>query len=351
LDELKMKALRTAILGCGKIARRHAEVLTSLEQVNLVGFCDQVVENAQSFNKTFGPGKVFTDHEQMFRDLDLDLLYICLPPYAHTNEVELACRQGVHFLIEKPIALTMDLAYQMAEYVHAGGVKCQVGFMYRHGEAVKRLKETMQTLPARGAELPGANLPGAGLMSARYSCNSLHRDWWRDRSKSGGQLVEQVIHLLDMARFFLGEPCQVYSVQRNLFHHEIEDYTGEDTSATIIHFDSGGIAVIAATNGAIPNRWDYDWRIVLPTITADFTDANHAIFHDTRHDWPSTLTVASEKNLFLAQTLDLLAAIREDRPPAVSIDEGVRSLNLALSAVLSAQQDQPIRIELPGKSN
>jgi predicted dehydrogenase len=334
-----MNALRTAILGCGKIARRHAEVLASLKEVNLVGFCDQAIENARSFNESFGPGKVFTDHEQMFSDLNLDLVYICLPPYAHSNEVKLACQHGVHFLIEKPIALSMELAYQMAEDVHASGVKCQVGFMYRHGEAVKWLKEYMRN----------SLTPEAGFMSARYACNSLHRVWWRDKTKSGGQLVEQVIHLIDMARFFMGEPCQVYSVQRNLFHTEIKDYSGEDTSVTTIKFDSGGIAVIAATNGAIPNRWDYDWRVVLPAITADFTDANHAVVNRTCQDWPSTLTIASEKDLLAAQAQDLISAIREDRKTSVPIEEGVRSLNLALSAVQSAQQDIPIRLELPGK--
>jgi predicted dehydrogenase len=338
MGELKMKTLRTAILGCGKIARRHAEALASLEKVKLVGFCDQAIENAISFNESFGPGEVFNNHEQMFSHLNLDLVYICLPPYAHTNEVELACKHGVHFLIEKPIALSMGQANQMAEHVHASGVKCQVGFMYRHGEAVKWLKEYMRN----------SLTSGAGFMRASYSCNSLHRDWWRDKTKSGGQLVEQVIHLLDMARFFLGEPCQVYSVQRNLFHTGIKDYTGEDTSATTICFESGGIAVIAATNGAIKNRWDYDWRVVLPTLTADFTDANHVVVHNTSQEWTSTLTVASEKDLLVSQALDLISAIREDRPPLVSIEEGVRSLNLALSAVHSAQQDIPIRLELPG---
>ncbi len=308
-----------------------------LKEISLVGFCDQAIENALSFNEAFGPGEVFNNHEQMFGYMDLDLVYICLPPYAHTNEVELACQHGVHFLIEKPIALSMELAKQMAEYVRASGVKCQVGFMYRHGDAVKWLKDHMRRSMA----------PEAGFMIARYACNSLHRDWWRDKTKSGGQLVEQVIHLLDMARFFLGEPCQVYSVQRNLFHTGIKDYTGEDTSATTISFESGGIAVISATNGAIQNRWDYDWRVVLPTITADFTDANHALIHKTNQVWASTLTVASEKDLLMAQALDLITAIREDRTPSVPIEEGVRSLNLALGAVHSAQQDIPIRLELP----
>jgi predicted dehydrogenase len=331
-----MKPLRTAILGCGKIARRHAEALSSIKDISLIGFCDQVIENALSFNESFGPGEVFNNHEEMFSRLDLNLVYICLPPFAHTNEVELACQHGVHFLIEKPIALSMDLASQMADHVHASGVKSQVGFMYRYGDAVKWLKAHMRS----------SIVPEAGFMTARYACNSLHRDWWRDKTKSGGQLVEQVSHLLDMARFLLGEPCQVYSVQRNLFHSGVNDYTGEDTSATTIIFESGGIAVISATNGAIQNHWDYDWRVVLPTLTADFTDANHAVVHKTGQNWASTLTVASERDLLLAQALDLISAIREDRSPLVPIEEGVRSLNLALSAVYSAQQDIPIRIEL-----
>jgi len=324
--------LRTAIIGCGKIARRHADTLTGREDVRLVGFCDQILDNAIAFEKSYGPGKVFTDHAKMFQELDLDLVYICLPPYAHTNEVELACQYGIHFLIEKPIALSKDKAQQMAEHVNSSGVKCQVGFMYRHGEAVNWLKDYMGNL------VPNYK----GFMSARYSCNSLHRPWWRDKNKSGGQLVEQVIHILDLTRFFLGEPSRVFSVQDNLFHQGVDDYTVEDASVTTIQFKSGSIAVISATNGAIPNRWDYDWRIVLPTMTADFTDANQAVVYNTGQAWSSKINLTAEKDLFLAQTEDLLSAIREDRPPAVPIEEGVRSLNLALSAALSAQRGIPI---------
>lgn len=329
-----MKLLKTAFIGCGKIAKRHIETLTAREDVSLVGFCDQNLENAVEFEKAYGPGKVFTDHEVMFHEQDLDLVYICLPPYAHTNEVELACKYGIHFLIEKPIALSIEQALQMAAHVHASGVKTQVGFMYRHGEAANWLKNIMTT----------AEPPSKGFMSARYSCNALHRWWWRDKDRSGGQLVEQVIHILDMTRFFLGEPRRVFSIQDNLFHQEIEDYTVEDVSVTTIQFKSGSIAVISATNGAIPNRWDYDWRIVLPTVTADFTDANQAVAHNTANSWSGKIHITSEKDLFLAQTEDLLSAIHEDGPTAVPIEEGVRSLNLALSAALSAERGVPVDI-------
>jgi len=327
-----MTPLRTGILGCGRIAQRHATILAGLEDVSLVAFCDENPANAQQFRQQFGRGEVYADAETMFEQAGLDLVYICLPPYAHSNEVALACQHKVHFLIEKPIALTMELAKQMEAQVKTAGVKTQVGFMYRHGEAALWLKRYM-------AEM---HPPARGFMMGRYACNSLHRPWWRDRARSGGQLVEQVIHIVDLARFYLGEPVEVYSVQDNLFHRHVPDYTVEDVSVTIIRFDTGSIATISATNGAIPGRWDCDWRLVLPGLTADFQDPNHAVFHQTSQTWPSAVTVAAEKDMYLAQTLDLLAAIRDDRPTAVPIEEGVRSLGLALAATRSATTGAPV---------
>jgi predicted dehydrogenase len=331
-----MTSLRTAFIGCGGFARRHAAILARLDDVQLVGFCNRGLDKAEAFNQVYAGGraKTYTDYEVMFAELDLDLVYICLPPYAHGREVELACEHGVHFLIEKPIALSLQLAESMAAQVTASRVKSQVGFMYRFGEAARQLRQRRP---------PGGQ---AGFMVARYACNSLHRPWWRDRSLSGGQLVEQAIHLLDLTRFFLGEPVQVFSMQDNLFHGQVEGYTSDDSSGTVIRFVSGGLAVLAATNGAIPNRWDYDWRLMLPGLTADFADANHAVFHDTRPADPGATvpaeTVAADTDLYLAETLDLLSAIRDNRPTAVPIEEGLRTLRLALAASQSAQQSHPI---------
>lgn len=333
-----MQPLHTAIIGCGHFAHRHAERLASLEDVQLVGFCDRALENAVAYNQKYADGQaqVYADYEKMYEELDLDLVYICLAPFAHGNEVELACERGVHFLIEKPIALTMEKARAMAEAVKKSGVKSQVGFMYRYGEAVQQLKAYM------------GETDGKGFINARFFCNALHSWWWRDKSKSGGQLVEQIIHLLDLARFFLGEPVRVYSMQENLFHQNVEDYTVEDASGTVVRFESGGMAVFVASNGAIPKRWDYDLRVILPDLTADFEDANHAVFHHTDQEWPSTTTITSEKDVYLAETLDLLAAIREDRPTAVPIEEGVNSLRFGLAAAQSAEQDAPVDVSALG---
>ncbi|MHB0858685.1 MAG: Gfo/Idh/MocA family protein [Anaerolineae bacterium] len=332
------KPYRAAIVGCGHFARKsHAACLAALPSMQLVGFCDQQIENAVAFNQQFagGTAQVYASAEELFGQVDLDIVHICLPPFAHSNEVELACRHGVHFLIEKPIALTLDLAWKMVEQVRESGVKSQVGFMWRHGQAVRQVREYLRTHEG------GAG----GYISARYFCHALHRPWWRDRSKSGGQLVEQIIHLLDLTRYLLGEPVRVYSMQDNLFHRDLEDYTAEDASGTVIRFASGGIAVVAATNGAIPNRWESDVRICLPGLTADLVDANNGVLHHTNGDLPATM-VAGESDLYLAETLDLLAAICDDRPTAAPIEEGFRSLRLALAAARSAELDAPVDIPL-----
>jgi predicted dehydrogenase len=331
-----MRPLRTAIIGCGNFAHRHAERLAELEDVQLVGFCDRAIEKAAVYNQRYADdqAQIYEDYERMYEALDLDLVYICLPPFAHDREVELACQHGIHLFIEKPIALTMDLAESMGRWVAESGVKSQVGFMYRHGEAVRWLE----------AYVHDVGVADRGFLTACYFCNSLHSGWWRDRSKSGGQLVEQVIHLFDLARFLLGEPARIYSMQENLFHRDVEGYTVEDASGTVVRFESGSMAVFAATNGAIPNRWEYDLRVMLPGLTADFENENRAVFHHTAGAWPTMTSIGSEKDVHLAETLDLLAAIREDRPTAVPIEEGVRSLRFVLAAAESAERDAPVDV-------
>jgi len=333
-----MKQLRTGIIGCGHFARKHAAHLKAIEAINLVGFCDRDLERAMQYNQEFARGnaRIFADYQEMFSIMDLDLVYICLPPFAHENEVELACKHGVNILIEKPITLDMKLADSMAKHVHESGVKCQVGFMYRFGKAALEFRRYLQETKSEPK----------GFMIGQYACNSLHSNWWRSFEHSGGQLVEQVIHLLDMSRFFFGEPVRVYSVQENLFHKEIEDYTIEDVSSTVIQFKSGSVATINATNGAIPNRWDYDWRLVTQEMTADFKDSNNAtIFHTAKEGTPTSV-INSDRDLYYAETMDLLDAILNDRDTFVPIDEGVRSLNLALSSTLSAQKKTPVDIAI-----
>jgi len=328
--------LKTAIFGCGGFAHRHAGNLAAHpDKFELVAFCDRHVERAQAFSDRYTAGRaaIFTDHHELFDRVALDLCVICLPPYGHSDEVERAAARGIHLLIEKPIALTAEHAWRMVEAAERSGIKTQVGFMFRFGAAIEHL---------RGL-LDAGRVGPVGLMAARYFCNALHAAWWRDRSKSGGQLVEQVIHMVDLMRYVMGEPASVYSLQNNLFHRHMPDYTVEDVSGTVIGFRNGGIGVIYATNGAIPGRWINDYRVVAAGVTAEFNDANHATFTYTDGPELRSETVASEEGYHLRELLDLYTAVVEDRSTRTPIREGALSLELALAARRSAETGAPVR--------
>lgn len=332
-----MKRLRTGILGCGSFANWHAQNLINLpEEIDLIAFCNHHEKGAREFSEKYagGKGSIFTDHREMFEAAGLDLVVICLPPFAHSDEVELAAQHGVHIFIEKPIALSSEHAWRMVEAAEKARVKTQIGFMFRFGAAIERLKELMTS----------GEIGPVGLMSARYFCNSLHAPWWRIRSKSGGQLVEQVIHMVDLMRYLMGDAISVYSRQENLFHRDVQDYTVEDVSATVFGFRGGAMGVVYATNGAIPGKWINDYRLVSQKLTVEFTNANNAVFHFTAETPVRTETITSDKNIHLAELQDLLTAIRMDGQTRTPMREGAKSLDMALAATQSAETHQEVSL-------
>lgn len=328
-----MKPLRTAILGCGGFAQRHAQVLKQLgSEVELVACCDRNAWKAQALSGQYSAGRaqVFTHPTEMLDSTDLDILIVCLPPYGHTDEVEQAARRGIHLLVEKPIALTQEKAWQMVEASEQAGIQTQAGFMYRFGEALEYLQ--------------GLDTGPIGLFSARYFCNALHAPWWRDKEKSGGQLVEQVIHMFDLMRYLMGEPRTVYAKQANLFHQNTPGYTIEDVSATIVTFANGGLGVVYASNGAIPGQWIKDFKLVAQNLTAEFGDTNQARFFFTAGPEVTTHTLQSGRDLYLAQMQDLIRAIRTGGPTRTPLREGAKSLELVLAARTSAESGTEVRL-------
>jgi len=332
-----MTRMRVGILGCGGIANAHANVLAGLpEMAELVAFCDVELPRAEAFNERYasGNGMVFSSHTEMYEKAELDVVWICLPPFAHTDEVEAAAERGIHIFIEKPIALSMEKANSMVDAVAKHGVRSQVGFMSRFGEAARTVRRMIQD--------GSAGAPG--LMVAKYFCNSLHSPWWRDRSKSGGQVVEQIIHTFDLTRFFLGEPDSVFCRMDNLFHRDVDGFTSEDVSGTVITFRGGAIATVAGTDGAIPGQWINQYELVTRNLTAYFTDPNNATIHFTDKPWASKCVVSSDKHLFRAEAVDLFEAIRDGREATTPIQEGAKTLALVLAASRSGDTGEIVRL-------
>lgn len=321
-----MTKLRAGILGNGGIAARHAASIAKLpETMELVAVCGRDASRVGAFTAQHG-GRPFTDLDAML-DAGIDLMIDTAPPFSRGGEAERAAQAGVHLLVEKPIAL--DLAAGEAMVRAASGVTAAIGFMYRHGDAV-RSWQAAATGPV-------------GLMTGSYHCNALHAPWWRERAKSGGQVLEQLIHIIDLVRVFVGEPDTVYTRKANLFHRDVPGYDVEDVSAIVFGWDDGRIAALNASNIAVPGKWDKRWSLFAEKATAHFTDWNNAVFTRTAPEVEESVW-AGDTDPFVAQLADLAEAIRDKRSPRVPLAEGVATLKLALAAVRSADEGRELRI-------
>ena len=136
------KTFRIGLLGCGGIANVHATNLSKHPRAELVAFCDVDGKRAAQFNKDYAGGKAveFSDHIQMFNQARLDIVWICLPPFAHNGQLEAAAQRGIHVFVEKPISLDMRRADSMVAAVKKAKIKSLVGFMNRFGGAIEKLK-------------------------------------------------------------------------------------------------------------------------------------------------------------------------------------------------------------------
>jgi predicted dehydrogenase len=328
-----MSRLRVGLLGCGGIGARHLGAAAKLPQeLEIVAACGRDPARTEAFAAQHG-AKPYVDFERMLDEARLDLLIVATGPSARNGEAERAAACGVNLLVEKPIALDMATADRMAQAAEAAGVRAAIGFMYRFGDAVGRWRE-------RAA----AGETGlVGMYAGSYHCNALHADWWRERARSGGQILEQVIHQIDLIRVFMGEPDTVYARTANLFHGDVPRYDIEDISAIVFGWDDGRIATLNASNSAIPGRWLKEWRLFAERSTGRFDDWNNAVFTQTRPEVAEE-TVAGSTDPFVAQLADLAAAIRDKRPPAVPLLEGPATLRLALAARRAADERREIRL-------
>lgn len=323
-----MSRLRVGMLGCGGIAVRHAQSVAALsDRVELIACCGRDTARTQAFAAEHG-GAAFIDLDRMLAEASPDLVIATLPPFSRNGEVERIASAGVHLLVEKPIALDMQAANAMVAAVGAAGVTAAIGFMYRHGEAVKAWD--------------AADAGRVGMMTAAFHCNNLHAPWWREEAKSGGQILEQLLHLIDLVRHFMGEPDSVVARRARLFHGE-PSYDVEDVSAMIFGWDDGRIATLNANNIAVNGIWHKEWALFAERMTGRFGSWNEAEFRASDGGGEPRI-IAGGTSPFEAQLLDLADAIRDKRPPRVPLREGATSLRLALAARQAADEKREIRL-------
>jgi predicted dehydrogenase len=154
-------------------------------------------------------------------------------------------------------------------------------------------------------------------------------------------MVEQLIHIVDLARHQLGQPQSVYARAGNFFHRGVERYDSDDSSAIVLGYGDGRIGVLNATNGAIPGKWDKLWQLVGERMTGRFTGWNTGVLTHTTGT-ARTEEVDTQTDVFVAQLADLASAIQQKRSPRVPLADGAATLRIVLAAGRSAAERREI---------
>ncbi|MGI6336247.1 MAG: Gfo/Idh/MocA family protein [Eubacteriales bacterium] len=222
--------LRIAIVGNGGISGFHASHLVQFDDVEFVGMMDIRREKAVARAESVGGAPVYDEYVDMLDKAKPDVLYICVPPDQHGTIEREAIARNIPFLVEKPMALNMTLAHEIRDLVAAKGLVTAVGFQDRYLDIITQTKKLLENRTVGlvdGAWLGG--IPGA------Y--------WWSTYATSGGQIVEQNIHLFDMLRYLFGEPEKVYcSGMKGIVKRE--GYDLHDYSSAVVTMKSGVIATL-----------------------------------------------------------------------------------------------------------
>ncbi len=331
----KSSALRIGILGAGHMGAVHAQSLAAVPRARIVAVCSQPLETAEALSHTINGSRPFADFDEMLAASRLDALYICLPPFAHAGQFEMAAAQGVHVFIEKPIALAVRRAQSMSAAARRARIVTQVGYHMRFGKAVRALKRMIDD--------GTAGMPT--LFDGRYECNALHASWWRDRARSGGQVFEQVIHLYDLALYLLGTPRIVAGFTTNLCHRKVHGYTAEDTSVGMIRFASGALGTIAGTNCAVPQQWNATFTVVCEKLTAHFRNHNDATIIFTAGKRRRQIEVAADVDAYVEEDKAFVDSVLTRGPGTATIDEGLCGLRMVAGVVASSRRGgAPVRI-------
>ncbi|MGC9316493.1 MAG: Gfo/Idh/MocA family protein, partial [Armatimonadota bacterium] len=251
-------AVRIGFVGCGGIANAHMRNLAKIEGAEMVAFSDIVEEKAEAAAEEYG-GKAFESHAEMYDSVEMDAVYVCLPPFAHEDQEIMAAEAGLAIFVEKPIGLSMAKVREVEAAIDSAGVINCVGYHWRYHDTAKWAREALEG-DTIGMVLGWwmGGLPGVA--------------WWRVQEQSGGQIVEQTTHIVDMARYLAGDVERVYAEMALRVMTDVENISVPDVGTVNLRFESGAVGNI--TNSCVPPGWRNGLCIIGDRKTVVFDQFN-----------------------------------------------------------------------------
>jgi predicted dehydrogenase len=247
--------VRVGLVGAGAVGARHGRTLAGFADVELVGICDPVTSTSLALGAELGVPTA-DGLEDLLR-AEPDAVWLCVPPFAH-GDLELALvHAGLPFFVEKPLAADLRVAEGVAAAVAAAGLPTATGYHWRH----------LDTVDLARSALTGGHVR---LVDARWWGSTPPPAWWSREPLSGGQVVEQATHVLDLVRVLAGEVAEVVG---GAAPSTVEGRDVADATAAVLRLESGAVGTVS-TSCVLPALTEAGLDVVAEGVAVHLTETS-----------------------------------------------------------------------------
>lgn len=239
-----MSVLNFALVGCGRIAKRHSELLGTgqIENARLAAVCDIVTEKARRIGELFSV-PWYTDMHEMMRSPDIDVVTVLTESGRHAEHVIALAPYRKHIVLEKPMALRLVDADAMIRACDQAGVRIFVVKQNRFNIPVVKLREALDN--GRFGKLVLGTVRVRWCRPQSYYDQDSWRGTW---ALDGGVLTNQASHHVDLLEWMMGEVDSVYAMASTA----LVNIEAEDTAVVTLRFTNGALGIIEATTATRP---------------------------------------------------------------------------------------------------
>ncbi len=238
-----MKTIPFAVVGCGMMGQRHADIIKATEGAELVCVMDTRPENAKKIAEKYDVEAV-SDYDSLLKRNDIEAVVLCLPSGLHAEFGIKAAKAGKHVITEKPIDIIPDKARELIAACKASNVVCAIISQNRFSDDFMAVKAALQD-----GRMGRPLLARASVKWFRHDQYYTGSDWrGRVKGEGGGVLMNQAIHNMDLLIWLFGKPEYI----KGMTEHNREVMETEDVGTAIIRFPNKLLCTFEASTSTYP---------------------------------------------------------------------------------------------------
>ena len=336
--------IHVGLIGCGRVAPRHAQSFAELADARLVAVADVIESRAQRFAKEHR-AEAYADYRRLLERRDINAVSICTPSGMHAAMAIEAMQAGKHVIVEKPMAMNLRDADRMIATAEAMGLQLCVILQNRYNPPMQDLRRVVDE--GKLGRLLLGNATVRWYRPQEYYEDGWHGTWAMD----GGALMNQSIHHIDALQWLMGDVESVFAYTATLAHK----MEAEDVGVVALRFKSGALGTIEGSTVTYPENLEGSVALFgeRGSVKVGGTALNRKVIWkiegelEHEREWltrdqvdPPSVYGTSHKHVIA----DMLAAIRENRAPRTNGREARKSVALVLAIYESARTGKPVQM-------